>query len=173
MASSQLSSDNGMNALEPKTPTPNPTTIAHRARNAEHQNPSLLETPKNISPRKSTRSGRKVKQANYDMKHHPMDTVVKPRTAAKRAAARDYSFGLEKASKVESSRAEYESLQGSPATSVRRSKKRQHSPESTNQSLSHDTDTLEDHQTDLSVSPPPLKDDLGNSTTLEKSKGLT
>ena len=114
-----MSPDNGLSVLEPNTPTPSSTTIAHRTRNAEHKNPSLLETPKNISPRKSTRSGRKVKQANYDMKHHPMDTVIKPRTTAKRAAARDHNVGLDQTFKVNSNRPGDES---SPATSVRKSK---------------------------------------------------
>lgn len=34
---------------------------------------------------RSTRTGRQVKVANYDMKHHPMDDVLRPKAAAKRS----------------------------------------------------------------------------------------
>ncbi|KAL8832220.1 MAG: hypothetical protein Q9191_000390 [Dirinaria sp. TL-2023a] len=34
---------------------------------------------------RATRSGRNVKAANYDMKHHPMDETLRPKAAAKRS----------------------------------------------------------------------------------------
>lgn len=34
---------------------------------------------------RSTRTGRQVKVANYDMKHHPMDDVLRPKAAARRS----------------------------------------------------------------------------------------
>ena len=162
-----------INSLRAKTLTATSATVAHRPKNSERKNPSFTKTSKQDSPQRSTRSGRKVKQANYDMKHHPMDTVVKPRTAAKRAAARDHKLGLNQSVKVKSSRAGYESLQGSPATPVRKFKNHQQFPESKKQLSSHDTDTRDHHQIDSSASPVALKEDLGNSTALEKNKKLT
>ena len=41
----------------------------------------------------STRSGRRVGVANYDMKHHPMDTVLRPRAAAKRIRKHQLGVG--------------------------------------------------------------------------------
>lgn len=54
--------------------------------NEEDQEVASLETRKCETPKKSTRSGRKVKPANYDMKQHPMDTMLRRLNTAKRAA---------------------------------------------------------------------------------------
>lgn len=51
----------------------------------------------------STRFGRKVKLANYDMKHHPMDTTLKPRATKKCATARNLDFDLNRSTKIRKS----------------------------------------------------------------------
>lgn len=159
--------------LRARTLTSKPAKVTPRSTNAGHKTPSILETPKHSTPLNSTRSGRKVKQANYDMRHHPMDTVVKPRIAAKHTAAREHDLGLDQSFKVRSSRAGNEPPQNIPATPGRTFKHHRQFPESGKQLSPQDTDALDDHHIDSSASPLSLKEDLGNSTILGKKKGLT
>ena len=59
----------------------------------ENQSPSAKSTKGSTKPdfavviplHRTTRSGRNVKAANYNMKHHPMDDALRPKTAAKRS----------------------------------------------------------------------------------------
>ena len=56
---------------------------------AEGATEALKSTVKHEVPEavhhRSTRSGRQVRAANYDMKHHPMDDTLRPKAAAKRS----------------------------------------------------------------------------------------
>lgn len=52
---------------------------------------------------RSTRTGRQVKVANYDIKHHPMDDVLRPKAAAKRSVR---FSGLASSSQSKSNKAE-------------------------------------------------------------------
>ena len=43
---------------------------------------------------RSTRSGRSVKAANYNMKYHPMDAVIRPKLSEKKATQIDKSSAV-------------------------------------------------------------------------------
>ena len=102
-----------------------------------------------------------------------MDTVVKPRTAAKHAAARGHDLKLDPTFKPKPRRVENESLQASPATPGSNRKKYGQFSELKKQLSPLDTDTLDDHQIESSASPLPRKEEIGNSTTVEEGNGLT
>lgn len=51
----------------------------------------VLEIKTTQSSPHSTRSGRRVKPANYNMKYHPMDAVIRPNLNEKKATQLDRS----------------------------------------------------------------------------------